>query len=80
MRLFIFTGDASMLVFRCACEQVLGIDEQDLDKLGECPSCGRILRVPKTSVNLSGKLKSMKAAAAAEPPPAPGPSRSGPSR
>ncbi|MFH0939215.1 MAG: hypothetical protein V1899_08040 [Planctomycetota bacterium] len=55
-----------MMAFRCACEQVLGIEDQNIDKLGECQSCGRILRIPKASVSVEGRLK-MKAAAPMAP-------------
>jgi hypothetical protein len=47
-----------MLVFRCECEQVLGVDDAvNKGKLGECPSCGRIIRVPAGLVDASGKLR-----------------------
>src|SRR4051812_39165298 len=47
-----------MLVFRCECEQVLSIGEQNAERLGECPSCGRILRVPaRASATAPAKLR-----------------------
>lgn len=47
-----------MLVFRCECEQVLGVDDESTKGgLGECPTCGRIIRVPKGLVSAAGKLR-----------------------
>jgi hypothetical protein len=47
-----------MLVFRCECEQVLGVDnDANKGKLGECPSCGRIIRVPVGPIDAGGKLR-----------------------
>ncbi len=47
-----------MLVFRCECEQVLGVeDESSKGGLGECPTCGRIIRVPQGLINASGRLR-----------------------
>src|SRR5262245_34946738 len=47
-----------MLVFRCECEQVLGVeDESSKGGLGECPTCGRIIRVPLGLVNAAGRLR-----------------------
>ena len=62
-----------MLVVRCECEEILGVEEQHLDKLGECPACGRIIRAPKQAMNLSGKLQAQRLAAvgAKAAPPAP---------
>lgn len=47
-----------MLVFRCECEQVLGVDnDSNKGGMGECPTCGRIIRVPASLVNASGRLR-----------------------
>ncbi|HLX62693.1 MAG TPA: hypothetical protein VKX17_15550 [Planctomycetota bacterium] len=47
-----------MLVFRCECDTVLGVDnESSKGGLGECPSCGKIIRVPAGLVNATGKLR-----------------------
>src|SRR5438045_6985486 len=47
-----------MLVFRCECEQVLGVEsEASKGGLGECPSCGRIIRVPMGLVNAAARLR-----------------------
>lgn len=47
-----------MLVFRCECEQVLGVEnESTKGGLGECPSCGRIIRVPMGLVDAAGRLR-----------------------
>lgn len=57
-----------MLVFRCECEEILGVEECDLTKMGECPSCGRIVRIPRDAVNAAGKLR-VRAAVHATPAP-----------
>jgi len=54
-----------MVVFRCECEEVLAVEENSGDRLGECPSCGVIVRVPATAVNLKGKLRRKAAASQA---------------
>lgn len=47
-----------MLVFRCECEQVLGVDNAaGSGRLGECPSCGRIIRVPQGLSDAASKLR-----------------------
>ena len=47
-----------MLVFRCECDDVLGVEnESSSGAAGECPSCGRIIRVPNVLVNANGKLR-----------------------
>lgn len=47
-----------MLVFRCECDTVLGVDnESTKGGLGECPSCGKIIRVPMGLVDAAGKLR-----------------------
>src|SRR4051812_20573908 len=59
-----------MVVFRCECEQVLGVDEQHLEKVGECPSCGRIVRIPKAAANYGGRLRPKRGVAMAASVPA----------
>lgn len=54
-----------MVVFRCECEEVLAVEENSGDRLGECPSCGVIVRVPTSAVNLKGKLRRKAAASQA---------------
>jgi hypothetical protein len=46
-----------MLVFRCECEQVLSVAAQYVEKLGECPSCGRIVRVPQITTTTQRKIR-----------------------
>ena len=47
-----------MLVFRCECEHVLGVEnESSRGRAGECPSCGRIIRVPPVLIDATGKLQ-----------------------
>lgn len=49
-----------MLVFRCECEHVLGVESESSNGgVGECPSCGRIIRVPQVLVNAKGRLRLM---------------------
>lgn len=54
-----------MVVFRCECEEVLAVEENSGDRLGECPSCGVIVRVPATAMNLKGRLRRKAAASQA---------------
>lgn len=54
-----------MVVFRCECEEVLAVEENSGDRLGECPSCGVIVRVPASAANLKGKLRRKAAASQA---------------
>ncbi len=47
-----------MLVFRCECEHVIGVESAaSAGQPGECPACGRIIRVPDAPVNAKGRLK-----------------------
>ncbi len=47
-----------MLVFRCECEQVLGVEDGSTKGgMGECPTCGRVVRVPSGLVSAEGRLR-----------------------
>ena len=47
-----------MLVFRCECEHVLGVEnDSSRGRAGECPACGRIIRVPPVLIDGAGKLQ-----------------------
>lgn len=57
-----------MLVFRCECDHVLGIESESArGQPGECPACGRIIRVPDTPINAKGRLKLASAPSRATP-------------
>src|SRR5688572_27832982 len=64
-RIFYIREAGGMVVFRCECEEVLAVEENSGDRLGECPSCGVIVRVPATAMNLKGRLRRKVAASQA---------------